>query len=70
MRQVSRTSRRPAQWCAPGAAAVNAQVLVADDAALWTFLQEVVRPMAGVLETDCTLEIKVHKLWFDTTPST
>ena len=46
------------------------QVLVADDAALWTFLQEVVRPMAGVLETKCTLEIKVHKLWFDTTPDT
>ena len=45
------------------------QVLVADDAALWTFLQEVVRPMAGVLETECTLEIKVHKLWFDTTPN-
>ena len=46
------------------------QVLVADDAALWTFLQEVVRPMAGVLDTECTLEIKVHKLWFDTTPDT
>lgn len=46
------------------------QVLVADDAALWTFLQEVVRPMPGVLETQSTVEIKVHKLWFDTTPST
>lgn len=45
------------------------QVLVADDTALWTFLQETVRPMAGVLETDCTLEMKVHKLWFDTTPN-
>lgn len=48
---------------------VFAQVLVADDPALWTFLQEVVRPMAGVLETECTLEIKVHKLWFDATPA-
>jgi hypothetical protein len=45
-------------------------VLVADDAALWTFLQTVVRPMAGVLETECALEMKVHKLWFDTTPNT
>jgi len=26
--------------------------------------------MAGVPETECTLEIKVHKLWFDTTPDT
>lgn len=42
-----------------------AQVLVADDTALWNFLQDVVRPLPGVLETECTLEIKVHKLWFE-----
>jgi Lrp/AsnC family transcriptional regulator, regulator for asnA, asnC and gidA len=48
---------------------VFAQVLVADDAALWAFLQTVVRPMDGVLETDCTLEMKVHKLWFDASPT-
>lgn len=42
-----------------------AQVLATDDTALWSFLQDVVRPMPGVLETECTLEIKVHKLWFE-----
>jgi Lrp/AsnC family transcriptional regulator for asnA, asnC and gidA len=42
-----------------------AQVLVSDDTALWTFLQEVVRPMPGVLDTECTVEVNVHKLWFE-----
>ncbi|MFJ4621105.1 Lrp/AsnC family transcriptional regulator [Streptomyces sp. NPDC088812] len=48
-----------------GRADVFAQVLVADDSALWRFLQERVRPLDGVLETECTLEVAVHKLWFD-----
>ncbi|MFB6959013.1 Lrp/AsnC family transcriptional regulator [Streptomyces sp. NPDC056309] len=48
-----------------GKADVFAQVLTADDTELWTFLQERVRPLQGVLETECTLEIAVHKLWFD-----
>jgi Lrp/AsnC family transcriptional regulator for asnA, asnC and gidA len=41
------------------------QVLVQDDFALWTFIQEVVRPMAGVLASECMLELRVHKLWFE-----
>ena len=45
-----------------------AQVLVGDDDDLWQFLQTVVRPIDGVLDTDCTLEIKVHKLWFEKPP--
>ncbi|MFJ3669510.1 Lrp/AsnC family transcriptional regulator [Streptomyces sp. NPDC090106] len=48
-----------------GRADVFAQVLTADDTALWRFLQERVRPLEGVLETECTLEVAVHKLWFD-----
>ncbi|MER8034823.1 Lrp/AsnC family transcriptional regulator [Streptomyces hydrogenans] len=48
-----------------GRADVFAQVLATDDAALWRFLQEHVRPLEGVTETECTLEIAVHKLWFD-----
>ncbi|MGW1006929.1 Lrp/AsnC family transcriptional regulator [Streptomyces sp. NPDC002520] len=48
-----------------GRADVFAQVLTADDAELWRFLQERVRPLEGVMETECTLEIAVHKLWFD-----
>lgn len=42
-----------------------AQVLVADDSALWHFLQEVVRPTPGVLDVESTTEVAVHKLWFE-----
>lgn len=48
-----------------GRSDVFAQVLVADDAELWRFLQERVRPLEGVRDTECTLEVAVHKLWFD-----
>jgi hypothetical protein len=44
---------------------VFAQVLVADDNELSAFLQEKVRPLPGVLDTQVHLEIEVHKLWFD-----
>lgn len=44
---------------------VFAQVLVADDNELWAFLQEKVRLLDGVLDTQVQLEIEVHKLWFD-----
>lgn len=49
---------------------VFAQVLVADDNELWAFLQERVRPLEGVLDTQVNLEIEVHKLWFDSPGST
>ncbi len=48
-----------------GAFDLFAQVLVDDDAELWEFVQHVVRPLEGVLQTESTLEIKVHKLWFE-----
>ncbi|MGW2897299.1 Lrp/AsnC family transcriptional regulator [Streptomyces sp. NPDC001212] len=48
-----------------GRADVFAQVLTADDTELWRFLQERVRPLDGVIETECMLEVAVHKLWFD-----
>ncbi|MFB7455934.1 Lrp/AsnC family transcriptional regulator [Streptomyces sp. NPDC056188] len=47
---------------------VFAQVLVADDNELWTFLQREVRPLEGVLETEAVLEVAVHKLWFNGRP--
>ncbi|WP_455360642.1 Lrp/AsnC family transcriptional regulator [Streptomyces sp. SYSU K21746] len=52
-----------------GRADVFAQVLVADDTELWEFLQRRVRPLEGVLDTESTLEIAVHKLWFDGHPT-
>lgn len=48
-----------------GRADVFAQVLVADDNELWTFLQQKVRPLEGVEDTEAVPEIAVHKLWFN-----
>ncbi|MGW1841353.1 Lrp/AsnC family transcriptional regulator [Streptomyces sp. NPDC001966] len=48
-----------------GKADVFAQVLVADDNELWTFLQQKVRPLEGVEETEAVPEVAVHKLWFN-----
>ncbi|MEU0832392.1 Lrp/AsnC family transcriptional regulator [Streptomyces sp. NPDC056231] len=48
-----------------GRADVFAQVLVQDDNELWRFLQNQVRPLEGVLDTEAVLEVAVHKLWFN-----
>lgn len=48
-----------------GAYDLFAQILVRDDAELWDFVQHQVRTLPGVVETSCTLEIRVHKLWFE-----
>jgi len=48
-----------------GRADVFAQVLVRNDTALWAFLQTHVRSLEGVLDTECVIEVAVHKLWFD-----
>ncbi len=48
-----------------GAFDLFAQVLVHDDAELWEFVQHQVRALPGVVDTSCTLEIRVHKLWFE-----
>lgn len=48
-----------------GARDVFAQVLVANDDELWRLLQNVIRPLAGVIDTKCVLEVNVHKLWFE-----
>ena len=42
-----------------------AQVIVRDDEELWSFVQRDVRSLPGVRETRCTLELHVHKLWFE-----
>jgi len=48
-----------------GRADVFAQVLLASDTALWAFIQTHVRGLEGVLDTECVIEVAVHKLWFD-----
>lgn len=45
-----------------GPADVCAQVLVADDAALWRFVNETVRALPGVERVETIVEVEVHKL--------
>ena len=44
---------------------IFAQVLVADDAALWAFVQHELRRHPATLDVDLALEVAVHKLWFE-----
>ena len=42
-----------------------AQVLMPDDTALWNFVQREVRAHPATIDVQSSLEVKIHKLWFE-----
>ncbi len=42
-----------------------AQVLMPDNTALWNFIQHEVRTHPATLDVQASLEVKIHKLWFE-----
>jgi Lrp/AsnC family transcriptional regulator, regulator for asnA, asnC and gidA len=51
-----------------GSVDVFAQVLVRDEVALWSFIQNELRSRPGVTSVDFWFEVELNKIWFDSQP--